>query len=125
MGSRGIAVAAFVAAAGIAAACGCGGNKGQARRTRAKADLAALKTGAMIFMVTTSKLPEALADLERPIERMPEGIVKPVPNDPWGRPYLYKVLTPRTVLVSTLGADGQPGGQGEDEDLDSDHVDFK
>lgn len=41
-----------------------------------------------------------------------------VPNDPWGRPYLY--LSPGTradIDVYTLGRDGQPGGEGEDGDI--------
>jgi general secretion pathway protein G len=47
---------------------------------------------------------------------------KAVPLDPWGNPYVY--LSPGEVnqrgydLVS-LGADGQPGGEGEDADVTS------
>jgi general secretion pathway protein G len=43
---------------------------------------------------------------------------KAVPNDPWGRPYVYR--TPGKAgefeLVS-YGRDGKPGGSGEDADL--------
>jgi general secretion pathway protein G len=39
-----------------------------------------------------------------------------VPNDPWGRPYLYK-LEGGAVLIQSLGADGAPGGDGENADL--------
>ena len=42
-------------------------------------------------------------------------------TDPWNRPYLY--LTPgpggRPFEVVTLGADGQPGGDGENADISS------
>jgi general secretion pathway protein G len=43
---------------------------------------------------------------------------KPAPADPWGRPYRYKYPGERGDydLVS-LGADGQPGGTGENVDV--------
>ncbi len=38
--------------------------------------------------------------------------------DPWGRPYLYELVAGnRSFIVSTLGADGQVGGDGEDADI--------
>jgi len=47
---------------------------------------------------------------------------KPVPPDPWGRPYNY--MAPGQVNLQgydllTLGADGKPGGDGEDADITS------
>lgn len=42
-----------------------------------------------------------------------------VPVDPWGRPYIYKSPgdhNPTSFDISTLGRDGQPGGEGEDAD---------
>ena len=43
---------------------------------------------------------------------------KAVPLDPWGHAYVYK-LSPnrREVDIISLGADGQPGGTGEDRDI--------
>ena len=44
-----------------------------------------------------------------------------VPEDPWGRPYEYR-SPPATggtgYELRTLGADGAPGGEGEDADLE-------
>jgi general secretion pathway protein G len=45
---------------------------------------------------------------------------KPVPQDPWGRPYVYR--SPGAIMLSgfdliSYGRDGQPGGLGEDADL--------
>ena len=43
-----------------------------------------------------------------------------VPNDPWGRPFIYRSpgdQNPSTFDLLTLGADGEPGGEGEDADL--------
>jgi general secretion pathway protein G len=47
---------------------------------------------------------------------------KAVPNDPWGRPYVYR--SPATESrggydLLSLGADGRPGGTGEDADVRS------
>lgn len=47
---------------------------------------------------------------------------KAVPNDPWGRPYLYRFPGERNAGgfdLSSLGRDGQPGGTGEDADISS------
>ena len=41
-------------------------------------------------------------------------------NDPWGRPYLYRFPGEYGDYdLYTLGADGQEGGEGEDQDLTS------
>jgi general secretion pathway protein G len=45
---------------------------------------------------------------------------KPVPPDPWGHPYVY--MAPGQVNLQTYdlisyGADGKPGGEGEDADI--------
>ncbi len=47
---------------------------------------------------------------------------KPVPPDPWGRPYNYMApgqVNPQGYDLLTLGADGKPGGDGEDADITS------
>ncbi len=45
---------------------------------------------------------------------------KAVPTDPWNRPYLYRspgIENPQGYDLLTLGADGVPGGEGEDADI--------
>lgn len=45
---------------------------------------------------------------------------KPVPPDPWGNPYVYVSpgeVHPNGYDLVTLGADGAPGGEGEDADI--------
>jgi general secretion pathway protein G len=44
-----------------------------------------------------------------------------VPADSWGRPYQYRLDGPRFDVVS-LGADGAPGGEGQNEDLSSSKI---
>jgi general secretion pathway protein G len=43
-------------------------------------------------------------------------VLPEVPRDPWGHPYVYRVLGRRGYVVS-LGADGVAGGQGEAADV--------
>ncbi|MGQ0590232.1 MAG: type II secretion system protein GspG [Sphingosinicella sp.] len=40
-------------------------------------------------------------------------------NDPWGRPYLYTAPGQggQPYAISTLGADGREGGEGENADI--------
>jgi len=45
-----------------------------------------------------------------------------IPLDPWGRPYIYRSPgehDPNGNDLSTLGKDGQPGGEGDDADVTS------
>ena len=43
---------------------------------------------------------------------------KAVPNDPWGRPYVYRVPGQKGDFdLYSLGKDGKPGGSGEDADI--------
>jgi general secretion pathway protein G len=44
---------------------------------------------------------------------------KAVPNDPWGRPYVYRVPGQRggEFEVFSFGRDGRSGGSGEDADV--------
>jgi general secretion pathway protein G len=50
------------------------------------------------------------------------GDRREVPLDPWNRPFVYAPPTPAhpQARITSLGADGKPGGQGEDADIDSD-----
>lgn len=44
-----------------------------------------------------------------------------VPKDPWGREYFYEPPRPDQPLpiVRSYGRDGQPGGEGDDADIDN------
>ena len=45
---------------------------------------------------------------------------KAVPNDPWGRPYIYVCPGVHGEYdMSSYGRDGAPGGEGEDKDVNS------
>jgi general secretion pathway protein G len=44
---------------------------------------------------------------------------KDIPNDPWGHPYIYKFpgKTPDKPEIVSYGADGVPGGEGQNADI--------
>jgi len=43
---------------------------------------------------------------------------KAVPNDPWGRAYVYRTPGQKSEFdLISLGRDGRPGGSGEDADI--------
>lgn len=102
----------------------------KARQEKAKADIAQIEGGLELYKLqnlsypTTSQglnaLVTAPAGLADPSRYQRGGYLKKLPNDPWGRPYLY--LAPGThgdADVWTFGADGMEGGQGIDGDIGS------
>ncbi len=45
-------------------------------------------------------------------------LAKSIPNDPWGRPYLYRSPGSKGEYeILSNGKDGQPGGAGDDADI--------
>jgi|GEM_PF-1266393 general secretion pathway protein G len=62
----------------------------------------------------------------------PEGItgwdgpylLKDLPNDPWGHPFIYRFpgKNPRQPEIISYGADGKPGGEGQNADIFNDEV---
>jgi len=43
---------------------------------------------------------------------------KALPDDPWGRPYIYRIPGEKSEYeVVSYGRDGKPGGSGEDADI--------
>ena len=100
-----------------------------ARIQKAKADIATIENGLELYRLqmstypTTSQGVQALvsapagADASR-YQR--GGYVKRLPNDPWGRAYLYASPGQHGEAdVWTYGADGKEGGEGIDADIGS------
>jgi general secretion pathway protein G len=67
--------------------------------------------------------------VQRPIHFREGGYLQSIPNDPWGRPYVYTrsalgpAVAPRYKLY-TLGADGKKGGSGADADISKRELDY-
>jgi general secretion pathway protein G len=67
---------------------------------------------------------EGLAILTQKTDKLPEGLLKEVPSDPWGHPYQYNVpgQESQPYEVICFGADGKEGGDGADADISSEHL---
>ncbi|MEQ8768049.1 MAG: type II secretion system protein GspG [Planctomycetota bacterium] len=86
-------------------------------RTMAVRDIEQLTIAVTFYKIEhDGQLPKELSDLLRPTETYPEGVYsgKTLPNDPWGRRYVYRVDGNRFVIYS-LGENGRDeNGDGDD-----------
>ena len=58
------------------------------------------------------------ADARRQDQYRPGGYLRKLPLDPWGSDYQYRnEARAGRVEISSLGADGAPGGEGLDADI--------
>lgn len=101
---------------------------GEARLVKAKSDIQALATALNLYRLDNFAYPSTDQGLQALVQKpggMPEarnwkssGYVDRVPKDPWGREYLYLSPGQRGEFdLYSLGADGQPGGEGEAADV--------
>lgn len=101
------------------------GQLGGAKSKTAALQIADLEKSLEIFKLDVGRFPNTKEGLESLVVR-PAGLAGwngpyikgGVPSDPWGKPYAYS--SPSTnggVEILTLGADGAPGGEGENADI--------
>jgi general secretion pathway protein G len=108
------------------------GKSEDARRAKAVTDIEALGTALDIYANENGQYPTTEQGLEAlqnrpssaPAPRAWSGkyLKKPLGNDPWGNPYVYKSPgehSPESYDLSSLGQDGQPGGDGNNADINS------
>jgi general secretion pathway protein G len=99
-----------------------------ARVEKAKADIATIEQALEQYRLDNLTYPagsdglQALlsppASLTQPQRYRRGGYVKKLPDDPWGRAYVYTVPGRKGAFdISSLGADGQPGGEAENADI--------
>jgi general secretion pathway protein G len=84
-----------------------------AKRERVALDFKNIESALELYVAKKGNYPDTGSGLNALVN---ERILKTVPVDPWGSPYLYRREDGQSVLVS-LGADRAPGGSGDDEDL--------
>jgi len=100
----------------------------EARVTAARADVNNLMQALKLYRLDNQRYPTGEQGLQslvtRPASGPPASNWRPyldrLPNDPWGRPYVY--LNPGVrgeIDVFSLGADGQVGGEGHNADIGS------
>jgi general secretion pathway protein G len=106
------------------------GRTGESRVAAAKVDIATLKQALNLYKLDNQRFPTTDQGLQALMQKPTSGpaatgwkaggYLEKLPKDPWGNPYQY--LAPGIhgeVDVFSLGADGQPGGTGEDADIGS------
>lgn len=105
------------------------GRTGESRVTAAKVDIATLMGALKLYKLDNQRYPTTEQGLQALIAKPTTGpaangwksggYVDKLPKDPWGNPYQY--LSPGVKSAEldlySLGADGQPGGVGEDADV--------
>lgn len=100
----------------------------EARAIAARQDIATLVQALKLYRLDNTRYPTTEQGLQALVNRptleplaknwKAGGYLEKLPNDPWGHPYLY--LHPGRqgdVDVFSQGADGMPGGDGNDADL--------
>jgi general secretion pathway protein G len=106
------------------------GRPDEARAIAARQDVASLMQALKLYRLDNQRYPtteqglQALVAAPAAAPLAPGwkagGYVERLPNDPWGRPYQYLNPGVRGELdVFSLGADGAPGGEGNDADVGS------
>ena len=88
----------------------------RAALTKARADIATLEQGIEMYRLNRLQYPTTEQGLSAVTA---EGFIKRLPNDPWGKPYLYSApgRDGREFEIKSLGADGRDGGEGQDADI--------
>ena len=102
----------------------------QARVTAAKSDIATIMAALKLYRLDNQRYPTVEQGLSSLVMRptapppppnwKPNGYLDRLPKDPWGQQYQY--LNPGLrgeIDVFSFGADGQPGGTGNDADIGS------
>jgi general secretion pathway protein G len=99
-----------------------------ARGTAAKTDVGNLMQALKLYRLDNQRYPAPEQGLQALVVQPTTGpaplnwkpYIDKLPNDPWGRPYQY--MNPGVkgeIDVLSLGADGQPGGEGKNADIGS------
>lgn len=97
--------------------------------TKAKADIAQIEGALDLYKLQNDGYPSTTDGLQAlvsaPADADPSkyqrgGYIKKLPNDPWGKPYLYSAPGQHSDAdVWTLGADKKEGGEGPNADIGS------
>lgn len=97
---------------------------GGAKSKTAAVQIADIEKSLEIFKLDVGRFPTAEEGLNALVTK-PESaagwngpyLKGGLPNDPWGKPYQYKPVDSGAVEILSLGADGAPGGDGENADV--------
>ncbi|SFV10264.1 type II secretion system major pseudopilin GspG [Pseudoduganella namucuonensis] len=103
---------------------------GESKIAAAKVDIATIMQAMKLYKLDNQRYPTTEQGLQALLSKPTAGpaangwkaggYLEKMPKDPWGAPYQF--LSPGVkgeIDVFSLGADGQPGGSGDDADIGS------
>ncbi|RKG88337.1 type II secretion system protein GspG [Corallococcus terminator] len=90
------------------------------KQRRVALDFKALDEALRLHVEKAGRLPDPDTGLGTLVE---QGLLARLPQDPWGHDYRYLLLGEDEAVIVSLGADGAPGGSGDDRDLSSRDLD--
>lgn len=96
------------------------GNLEKGKRTTASAQISNIASALDSYRIDVGRYPESLEGLlenDTSRDAWAGPYMRELPPDPWGNDYHYKVGDRDFVLLS-YGADGAPGGEGDDADVE-------
>ena len=104
------------------------GRPDEARATAAKHDVGTLVQAFKLYRLDIGRYPTTEQGIKALVEKptsepVPQnwkagGYLDSIPKDPWGNPYQYANPGTRSEIdVFSYGADGKPGGTGNDADI--------
>lgn len=99
------------------------GSLQDASTAKAQADIKSFETAIVAYRIAFKRFPTQDEGLDALINNEKRNFLsqKTIPKDPWGNDYIYTLEGSEYKIVS-LGADGQPGGTGENADISSDNL---
>ena len=112
------------------------GRPEQAKQVKAKIQIESLETALKLYKLDNGTYPDTQQGLQALIEKPETGNIPPkwkeggylekgkLPKDPWGNDFIY--LSPGLhgeYDLTSYGADGVPGGEGKNQDINSWEID--
>jgi general secretion pathway protein G len=101
------------------------GKVGQAKQKASSAQIELFRTALDTFRLDVGRYPTTSEGLQA-LRKQPTGldtwvgpyVTKAIPKDPWGQPYVYRSPAEHGDFdIISYGADGAPGGEGENKDI--------
>ena len=90
-------------------------DRGHARREVTRLSIGNLENALKLHFAKTGRYPDSATGFAALIDL---GIIDRQPRDAWGNPFRYELVDGRPVITS-FGADGRPGGEGDSADISS------
>jgi len=101
--------------------CGC---SEEGNVAAAKAQIKQFETALVAYTIRFGAAPDSLNDLVWPPSGEPMLSANFIPLDPWGNPYAYWQTGSGEYAILSLGADGEQGGNDDDQDIWNEFMEY-